>query len=192
MSGRSHASHLPQLCATFRISVLATCCLIVAASAIAEPRRLGRAARPARPPTSRIVDGTARRACRRAEGVDQPRGARFHAASDAAVDGAQPGAGGAADDHLLRPHRRRAESAAAGDRHAKPSAHAGHHHAVAVSDAVDYDARLEAGLRRGGRALHATQDRRGAGVEGRRGADPPLHEHADRAHARTPRTFGCL
>ena len=163
--------------------LLLAVCLLFCSSAVAADRT-------AQPSNQPIVARAARGLGRRTEGLDESRGARLQSASHAAAGGAQPGAGRAADDHLLRSHRRRVESAAAGDGHAKPAAHASHHHAGAVPDAAGDVARLEAGVRRGGRALHAAPDRRRAGVEGGRGPDPPLHEHADRARRRTPKTCG--
>ena len=61
------------------------------------------------------------------------------------------------------------------------AAQPGDHVAGAVHHAVDHDAGLEAGLRRGHRAVHRAGDQPGRGVDRRRGPDPPVHEHADRA-----------
>ncbi len=69
----------------------------------------------------------AARAWRPARKLDQSRRAQLHAPGDAPVDGAQPGPGGAADDHLLRPHHRRAEPVAAGRGNAAASAQPGDH-----------------------------------------------------------------
>ncbi len=138
--------------------------------------------RSARRPIAALA-GAARRTDRRTQGMDQSRGAQLVVASDVVAGRAEPGAGRAVDDHVLRPHRGRVEPAASGDRHPKLAADASHHDAVAVPHAADHDARLETGVRRRRVALHATPDRGRAGMERGRGAGSPFHEQADREHA---------
>jgi len=70
--------------------------------------------------------------------MDEPTGPQFHDPNHVAVDGAEPGTGHPADDHLFRASCRRFGAAASGDWHSAVAAQPGNHLAGLVHDAFDH------------------------------------------------------